>query len=174
MDYEYRRVKTKSVNGEAEISIIIVYLDKNGKITGWGSNGEAAIKPLDCSSDDAMAMTQVTMNKPVLEVISSEQGDDVLIEVQETPRLKLTPQAGYWCQRVITHKTRSGKLVDHRRECDQPYWIKVRDYTRPIMVFKAVDDIEFPFYYIARGDGLIVATYCTGQVVKEELIHQPF
>ncbi|WP_210498207.1 hypothetical protein [Vibrio crassostreae] len=174
MDYEYRRIQTKSMNGEAEISIVIVYLDQKGEITGWESTGEAAIKPLDCSSDDALAETQVAMSKPVLEVVSSEQGEDVLIEVQQSPRLRVVPQAGYWCQRVIMHKTRSGKLVDHRRVCDKPYWVKVRDYTRPIMVFKAVDDIEFPFYYVVRGDGLIVATYCTGQVVKEELIHQPF
>lgn len=68
---------------------------------------------------------------------------------------------------------RVGKKIDYRRASDLLYLVKIRDYSLPIAAFLSADDVMSPFYYLARGDGLIIATYDDSRVVNKWLLELP-
>ena len=74
---------------------------------------------------------------------------------------------------VIYHETDGDVKLTHRREEDELFLVKVRDYTLPIPCYKHIPKTmngrfgPFIHYYQARGDGKITSTYCESQVVNE-------
>lgn len=64
----------------------------------------------------------------------------------------------------------AGKEITDRRNGDKLYLIKIRDYALPIAAYFAKQSDgrfgPYSFYYVARGDGTIMATYATEQVVE--------
>lgn len=64
----------------------------------------------------------------------------------------------------------NGKEITGRRSGDKLYLIKIRDYTLPIAAYFAKQSNgrfgPYSFYYVARGDGTIMATYAPEQVVE--------
>lgn len=81
-------------------------------------------------------------------------------------------------ERVTTefpvYKDENDKPILNRREKDKPVVVKIRDYTLPILAFKAEFNGgrfgPYDFYYVARGDGTIVATYTDSQAEWEKVI----
>ncbi|MGD1524172.1 hypothetical protein [Vibrio owensii] len=76
----------------------------------------------------------------------------------------------FWNKAVLYKDDKDGNRIESRRKEDELYLIKIRDYQLPIAAFKAVDNVKFPFFYVARGDNLIVATYWDSQVVWEKKV----
>lgn len=74
---------------------------------------------------------------------------------------------------VIFHETDGNKELDHRRDEDELFLVKVRDYRLPIPCFKHIPksacERRGPFihYYQARADGQITATYRAYQITDE-------
>lgn len=146
-----------------------VYRDDKGRFNGWS---EYPISLADDSAKDLgalLVLASEAMVKPVLEIVNDGNSYS-LSECLTQPEPTSIPQSDHWQKVVSYEKDRTGKIIDHRRTNDKLYLVKIRDYSLPIAAFKAEDNVEFVSYYVARGDGLITASYSDSQVTSEKLI----
>lgn len=175
MSVELRIIETDTHLLGTSFGIHEVIFDEKGNITDWKEDSPSVVWGESVwEMGEYLVKFNEAMLKPVLEIVKDEDGKETLQVAKNQPNIGNLPQSDHWRKAVIYYRNKSNKIIDHRRDTDKLYWIKIRDYVKPIAAFKAVDDVVFPFYYVARGDGLIVATYTDCQVIKEQLIEPDF
>ncbi|CAH7391178.1 hypothetical protein VCHA53O466_50037 [Vibrio chagasii] len=174
MSFNFRIIKDRNSTHGTLVAIHSVYYGKDGKIDGWSGKPEILSDDSEIQLAKNLFVVQQALLRPVLEIAKDEHGAEILIEAAKQPNVMEMPQGEHWQKVVIYRKADNGEIIDHRRPTDMPFWVKIRDYSEPIAVFKATAGVRKPFYYVARGDGLIVATYTDAQITKEEPLNASF
>lgn len=173
MNTQYRVIKTDSLSYGIGFTIHNVSINEDGEFILLN---DKIAQPQEKSAESLgqkLVNWSEAMLKPVLEVVQID-GKNKLVEAKEQPDRYKIPQSDHWRKAVLYKEDKKGKVIDHGRKGDKLYWIKIRDYLEPIAAYKAEDNVEFPFFYVRRGDNQIVATYWASQVTQEALLETPF
>lgn len=174
MPFNYRIIKNTNTTHGTSVAIHSVYYNKYDEIEGWSAYPEILTDDGEIELAKNLVTVEKALLRPVLELTKDEYGKEFLVEAAEQPNVMEMPQGDHWRKAVIYRKGDNGEIINHRRSSDMPFWVKIQDYSEPIAAFKAAVGVRSPFYYVARGDGLIVATYTSNQVIKEEPLNTSF
>lgn len=164
-----RLIRHTMPNLGSYITINNVLTDDDGNIVYWEKAGLKLEAATEHELDEKLTDWNNALHKPVLEVVTVD-GEQRLVECKDQPNFDSYSSYKFWRKAVIYHTDKSGARIESRRPNDKPCWIKIRDYINPIMAYKAVENVDYPFYYVSRGDGLIVGSYSDSQVVREQPI----